>query len=241
MKRFFTTIFWLLIIAALAFWAVRFGPSLYARIFSGENTNWISERFQEELKEKNELVVFEATITGREIATQNAWLLGTVQEVSMPYSYSISYLVDLSQSTVSAEGSLIRVQLPAPRAGYSKLTVDEANMQKNDWLYRLTPERYAAIKEELEAKLFAETALKQEYLEAAWNAAVKSMESLFQSVANQSAMGATCEIRVEMASFAPPSMPDAFAAPDPYSTPEIFTAPDGFATLDPFPTATPFQ
>ena len=44
---------------------VRFGPTLWVRIFGGGNTQWISERFSETLREKNELVVYEVEITGR--------------------------------------------------------------------------------------------------------------------------------------------------------------------------------
>lgn len=212
MKKFFKRLFLLICILAIAFLAVRFGPDLYARLFGSGNTVWISERFSEELKEKNELVVYEATITGQETASQTAWLVGTVQEVIVPYSYSISFVVDLSESSVNVNGNTIEVLLPSPKANYSKLTVDEGKMKKYDWLYPLTPERYATIKEEIEQKLFEECSVKPEYLDAAWTATVKNIESLFKSVAESSAEGVTCDIRVIQGT--PEPEPTATMAPE---------------------------
>ncbi len=196
MRKFFKGLFWLVLCLAIVFLVIRFGPYVYARFFGGGNTTWISQRFSEELKEKNELVVYETTLTGQETASQNAWLLGKVQEVIIPYSYSISFVVDLGLSRVSVNGNTIEVRLPPPKASYSKLSVDEAKMKKHDWLYPLTPERYASIKEEIEKKLFDQSALNPAYLDAAWNTAVKNMENLFESIATQSEMGKTCEVEV---------------------------------------------
>lgn len=197
-RRFFRRLFLLILCVAFAFVAVRFGPSVYRRFFGDGNTTWISERFGEQLKEKNELVVFETTITGQETVSQDAWLIGKVQEVLVPYSFSISFAVDLSLADVSlnASNDTILVRLPSPVAKYPKLTVDEAKMKKYDLLYPLTPERYAEIKSEIETKLYDECATKQEYLDAAWQAAVKNMESLFKSIAESSEKGVTCEIQV---------------------------------------------
>ena len=211
-KTFFKALFWMLLCAALILVAIRFGPNLYYRLFGTGNTLWISERFSEELKEKNELVVFETTLTGRETVSQSAWILGKVQEVVIPYSYSITFTVDLSKSRVHVEDNTIMARLPPPKASFSKLTVDEANMKKHDWLYPLTPERYASIKMEIEQKLFAEASENKEYLAAAWATAVRNMESLFESVAEKSEQGITCDIQVLMEQPSPiPSMADSTA------------------------------
>lgn len=198
LKRFFRGLFLLILCLAIAFLAVRFGPNLYRRFFGNGNTTWISERFGEELKEKNELVVFETTLTGQETVSQTAWLIGKVQEVVVPYSFSISFVVDLSKASVTVDtvADAINVRLPSPEAKYQKLTVDEAKMQKYDWLYPLTPERYAEIKNDIETKLYNECATKQEYIDAAWDTAVKNMESLFKNIAAKSTDGVTCTIQV---------------------------------------------
>jgi len=194
---------------------MRFIPNIYNRFFGGGNTVWISERLEETLKEKNELVVFEATVTGNETAIQNAWLIGAVQEVFIPYSYTATFTVDLSHCRISVHADTIEIRLPAPAANYSKLTVNEAEVKKIDWLYRLTPERYAAIKVEIEEKLFGEISIKQEYLDAAWNATVHNMEGLFQSIAEQSDMGVTCKILVVCD---PSVLNDALPVQDPPTT-----------------------
>ncbi len=198
LRRFFRLLTLLIVCLAIGFVAVRFGPNLYHRLFGNGNTTWISERFGEELKAQNEMVVFEATLTGQDTAQKDAWLIGKVQEVLVPYSFSISFVVDLSRAsvTVSDAGDAIIVRLPSPTAKYPKLTVDETNMKKYDLLYPLTPERYAEIKTEIENKLIAECTAKQEYLDAAWDSAVKNMEALFKSIAERSAQGVTCEIQV---------------------------------------------
>ena len=198
LRRFFRRLILLVICLAIAFVAVRFGPDLYRRFFGDGNTTWISERFGEELKEKNELVVFETTLTGQETVSQNAWLIGKVQEVLVPYSFSISFVVDLSKANVNVDNvsDTIRVHLPSPSAKYQKLTVDEDKMKKYDLLYPLTPERYAQIKAQIENKLYKECASKQEYLDLAWETTEKNMESLFKTVAEKSEDGITCSIQV---------------------------------------------
>ncbi len=187
-----------LICLVLAFLAIRFGPTVYRRFFGDGNTTWVSQRFSEEMAEQNELVVYEATLTGQETVSQEAWLLGTVQKVTIPYSFSIRFAVDMSLATVKVDTATdtIVVRLPSPVAKYPKLTVDEAQVQKIDWLYPLTPERYAEMKNEIEQKLYDECAANQTYLDAAWQAAVKNMETLFAGIASATRDGVTCTITV---------------------------------------------
>lgn len=196
MRKVIKRILWILLCVALVFVAVRFGPSLYERLFGAGNAQWISERFSETLKEKNQLVVYEVETTGQETVSQDAWLIGTVQKVEMPYTFSLTFTVDLSLARVSATGNSIEVRVPGPVADYHKLTVDEAKMKKFDWLYPLTPERYSAIKEQVEERLVQEYANSDECLENAWGVTVKNLESLFQSVTERSDGGTAYEIRV---------------------------------------------
>ena len=182
------------IVAALAL--ARFGPALWVEVFGGGNTQWISERFSETLREKNELVVYEVEVTGQETVSQDAWLLGTVQKVEMPYTFQMSFTVDLSCAAVSALDGAVEVRLPAPSPAYPKLTVNEDEVKKTDWLYPLTPERYAQIKQETEARLFAQYGENEEYRANAWNVTVHNLESLFQSVLEQSGWGSGCDIVV---------------------------------------------
>ncbi len=219
--RFLKRLLVIVLCFALAYAGIRFGPNLYRRFFGDGRTTWVSERFSEELKEKNELVVYEAALTGQDTVTQDAWLLGTVQKVTVPYSFSIRFTVDLSLARVSVDTATdaLVVVLPPPQAKYGKLTVDEAGLQKYDWLYPLTPERYAEITGEIERKLTAECSSNREYIAAAGNAAKKDMEDLFGSIAAQSKDGVTCTVQVvqddSLASDETESVPEA-----PTATPE---------------------
>jgi len=203
MKKVFKFFKWVIILAvcALLFYVVvRFGPLLYDLLTGGGNTRWISVRISEELKEMNELIVHEATLENQGIGTVEDWLLGTVLEYTVPYTYDIRFAVNLDQCQISVDGNTIKIQLPPPKAVYGKLTVDESGLKitKGGWPYKLTPEQYASFKEKLEAEMYEETSTNQEYLDAAWDTAVKNMEGLFRTVAEQSILGATCEVKVIM-------------------------------------------
>ena len=69
-------------------------------------------------------------------------------------------------------------------------------MKKSDWLYPLTQERYAQIQQETEERLFAQCSENEEYRAGAWGVTVRNVESLFQSVLEQSGWGNGCSIRV---------------------------------------------
>lgn len=196
MKKFFKRLFIIILCLAIAFVAVRFGPYLYARLFGGGNTRWISEQLSETLREKNELIVYEVETTGRETVSQDAWILGTVQKVEMPYTFQMSYIVDLSGATVTLKGNTIEIGVPKPVAAYHKLTADDANMKKSDFFYPLTPERYADIKNQVEKRLFEEYRSKDEYVKNAWESTVKNLETLFKSVAERSEQGVTCDVSI---------------------------------------------
>lgn len=186
MKKVIRKIFMMVVLVALVFLGVRFGPNLYVRLFGSGNVQWVSERFSETLREKNQLMVYEVETTGQETVTQDAWLIGTVQKVVMPYTFQMNFTVDLSNAVVTASGSTIEVHVPSPVPGYQKLTVDEADMKKNDWLYPLTPERYAQIKQTVEDRLFEEASSNEEYIQNAWNVTVRNLETLFGTVVESS-------------------------------------------------------
>ncbi len=198
LRRLFKGVFLIVCCVALVFLAKEYGPALYRRIFGNGNTVKIRERLNEELKEKNELVVFEATLTEQQSVSQNAWLIGKVQEVVVPYTFSIAFTVDMSKAVTSVEDGNINVRLPAPVASYHRLDVDKDKVTKYDWLYPLTTERYAEIVDGIEKELYSECAANAEYLDAAWITAVKDVKSIFQTIADQSDMGATCDVVVTM-------------------------------------------
>ena len=196
MKRLVKRILSIVVAVAALFCGVRFGPALCIRFFGEGNTQWISLQLSESLREKNELVVYEVETSGIETVSQNAWLIGTVQKVELPYRFSTSFTVDLSQAKVEVLDGGIEVRIPYPTATYPKLTVDKEGMKKTDWLYPLTPERYAEMVAELERRFYTNASENTDYLSAAWDVAVNNMNSLFSSIAAQSLLGQTCDIVV---------------------------------------------
>lgn len=184
MRKLFRTIITLLVCAALIAGGALLGPRLYGLLFGGANARWVSERFSQQLTEKRELIVLEKTVTGQESVSTDAWLIGTVQRVTVPYTFTASFSVDMRQASVGFDGDTqtIQVTLPAPVVSYWKMTVDEDAVEKSDLLYPLTPERYAQIKQEMEQKLIDEVKGDPELLETAWAAAVSETQALYQAV-----------------------------------------------------------
>jgi hypothetical protein len=203
MRRVLKCILTLVLVAALVAAGVLFGPRLYALLFGGANSSWVSERFSEELTEKSELIVLEKKITGQETVSTDAWLIGTVQEVVIPYSFTASFSVDLSTASVqySEDNDTIQVSIPAPKVNYFKLTVDEESVKKYDFLYPLTSERYTEMKQEIEQKLCDEVTGDPQLKESAWAEAVKQTEALYSAAMDQS--GATTSFAVEVLEAAP--------------------------------------
>lgn len=186
----------LVVCLAIAVALVRFGPSLYVRYFGDGNAKWLSERFTEALREKNELVVYEIETTGQETVAQDAWLIGTVQKVELPYTFRMSFTVDLSNAVIAVEDNRIEVYVPTPQPGYQKLTVNDDRVRKVDWLYPLTPERYAQIKQEVENRLFEEYSASETYRQNAWNVTVRNLQNLLRPIANQNVLGSIYEIHI---------------------------------------------
>ena len=185
MKKIIRKLFTVILLTVLLLTGLRFGPDLYARVFGGGRVQWISERFSETLKEKNHLVVYEVETTGQETVTQDAWRFGTVQKVVVPYTFQMSYTVDLSRAVISTQGTEVQVRVPAPVPGYQKLTVDESQVQKVDWLYPLTPDR-----------LFEEAKANPEYAKNAWAITVRDLENLFQAVVESAGAGSACTVSI---------------------------------------------
>ena len=198
MRRILKTLFTLLLCAVLIVAGAIFGPKLLARFYGGANASWISERFSEELSLKRELVVLEKTITGQESVSTDAWLIGTVQTVVIPYRFSASFSVDLSLANVRYDeaNGVIQVFLPAPAVEYYKLTVDEESVQTSDLLYPLTSSRYTEIKQEIEKKLYDEVVGDPELTESAWASAVSETEALYRSVLSANDAAALITIQV---------------------------------------------
>lgn len=196
MKRFLKRVMCLICCGFAAVGAICFGPSIGSFLFADSNTQWISEQFSQTLREKYEMIVYEVETTGQETVSQEAWLLGTVQKVVLPYTFQVRFSLDLSRVKTEVYDHELLVRIPEPQAGYQKLVVDKEKIEKVDWLYPLTPERYAQILDDVEQKLFQDASMNPEFQKSAWECAVSNLESLFSEVVDQSKWGETCRIQV---------------------------------------------
>lgn len=202
----------LLVLIALIVTLVRYWPYLYQRFF-GNNTKYISERFSEVVKDQNRMEVLSDTVEGQETAKMDAFILGTVQQVVIPYSFTIGFFVDYDKVTITTEGNTIVVSVPPPYADYHKLTVDEENVRKSDFLVPLTTERYAQILSETEKKLFDELSAKQEFLDRAWQSNEENLRSLFKALLANINPGQQSEFEMNIVKQQP-------LAPPPEDTPQ---------------------
>ena len=163
-----------------------FAPKVFDLMFGPARVGWISERLSETLREKSELVIYEVEVTAQETVTQEAWLIGTVQKIEIPYTFSIRYTIDLSKAEVTTDDHMISIVLPKPKAQYAQLTVDEDRVKKQDWLYPLSLERYDEIKKEIEHKLVEEYSNHEAYLEESWTLGRKQVEGFFEAIIHHS-------------------------------------------------------
>lgn len=189
MKKFFLFLFVLVLLVAAVFAVVLFTP--------GETgVKWLSVTFSETLKEQNELLVYTGEKTGREIYQRNAPIVGTIQEVELPYTFSFDYSVDLSKAEVEVNGKIVYVRVPGPRLRDYKLTIVDNEVERSGGLVYLSPNKYTEIKQSLEQRLLSETQSNQQYTTDAWNVAVRNLTSLLTSVAQANSVdgGFTIEV-----------------------------------------------
>ena len=196
MRRVLKKLLSFLLTFSLAALLVYHSPVLVALLFGNSQVEWVSERFTEALREKSELVVFEAEVTAADTVTQEAWLIGTVQRVEIPYTFHVRYAVDLTLAQTEWQDQTVIVHLPRPEAKYPQLTVDEEKVKKQDWLYPLTPERYAEIKAELEQRLLQEFSEHPVYVDQAWDLACQQLENMFSSLTAGNGMAAGCRLEI---------------------------------------------
>ncbi len=189
MKKFIIIIFAMVLVAAIVVVAIFFGPS-------ESKAKWLTASFTETLKEKNELIVYSGERTGRDTYQRNAMIVGTIQEVEIPYTFTFDYTVDLSKATVEASGTTIYVRVPAPSLTKHKLSVVDSEVERTGALVVLTPDKYTQIKQSLEERLLEETLANEENNSQAWEITVRNLTNLLTSVARANAAfgGYTIEV-----------------------------------------------
>ena len=189
MKKFFTFLFLLVLVLAVLMALAFFMPS-------EENVKWLSVRFSETLKEKNELLVYSGEKTGCEIYQRNAPIVGTIQEVELPYTFSFDFSVDLSKAAVDVNGNTIYVRIPGPRMCNYKLSIQDNEVERSGSLVYLSPNKYTEIKQSLEQRLLTETQTNEQYITDAWGVTVRNLTALLTSVAQANAVNGGYSIEV---------------------------------------------
>lgn len=189
MKKFFVFLF-LIILALTALVVV-------AVLSPGESgVKWLSVCFSETLKEQNELIVYNGEKTGIEIYQRNAPIVGTIQEVEMPYTFSFEFSVDLSKAVVDVSGKDVTVHVPGPRLYNYKMTVVDSDVERSGALMVLPATKYTEIKQSLESRLLTETQNNEAYVTEAWNVTVRNLTNLLTSVAQANDVGGALNIQI---------------------------------------------
>ena len=106
----------------------------------------ISHRLSESARLETLTVEDEGVFT----STQDALLLGTVQTVTVHYTYRASLGIDLSRVTVEPTGSAVTLTLPETELLSDSLTPTQVS--RDDFWYPLTEKRRAAILAEEQAR-----------------------------------------------------------------------------------------
>lgn len=189
MKKFFVFLF-LVILALTALVVV-------AVLSPGESgVKWLSVQFSETLKEQNELIVYSGEKTGIEIYQRNAPIVGTIQEVEMPYTFSFEFSVDLSKAVVDVNGKNVTVHVPGPRLYNYKMSVVDSDVERSGALMVLPATKYTEIKQGLESRLLAETQSNEAYVTEAWNVTVRNLTNLLTSVAQTNDLNTGLNIQI---------------------------------------------
>lgn len=137
----------LLCIAVIVFLAVTFWPSIHSW-FSGllpvNRFHQASIRLTHTMESKGDLLVATYTDTGIAYAKKDAFLLGTVAEVNIPYQYEIHFGFPLSEVKLTATENGISVQIPPIRMLSDTLTVT-GDVTKNDFWRLMDENSYQQI------------------------------------------------------------------------------------------------
>jgi len=188
MKRFFKRILRIISLALALMLAAVFYP--YAKdwlqgIFPQGKYERISTLLTHELEEAGELTAIRYTDTGIMYAETNALFLGSVQQVSVPYAYEIGLGFPLSEVKIQPLENAMEVTLPQIRMLYDSFQVT-GEPEVNDFWYHLTESRYQKMLDDQALSCREEYLEGEQYRQEAWDAACKTLQTLFAQWANES-------------------------------------------------------
>ena len=188
MRKLFKRIFIAALLVALVLAGVYVGPRLYRLLTGDGGIGFVSQRFEATLSKQNRMDVCGVSAPGVEVISQDA-ILYKAWTYEIPYTFQMTYYVELSTAAVRAEdcngdgvNDVIRIYVRAPYADKAELTVQESRVKRTDPLKFVTDTAYAKMLTTLKEKLFAEYSVNPQYLDAAWQSAVENIRGLLAPV-----------------------------------------------------------
>lgn len=148
-----------------------------------------------EMQKMGKLTSVEYTDTGVLVATIPAALIGDAQKVSIPYSYQISFGVNLADIMVRADDSgNLTFYVPSVIMISDKLTVT-GKAEVYDFWIPLTDERYQEILDQQAASLRENYMADADIQAQAWNTTVEQLQALFSKWISTETVGANPQMR----------------------------------------------
>lgn len=143
-----------------------------------------SQLITHQMEKAGELTAVRHTDTGVMTAHTDALLIGTVQRVSVPYTYEIGLGFSLRDVRLTATESGIQAALPAVRMLFDSFQVT-GEPQIEDFWYRLSEAQYQKMLDEQAAACRSAYLENNALLEEAWAAACEALTGLFQQWAGE--------------------------------------------------------
>lgn len=138
----------------------------------------VSKLLSHQMEKAGELTAIKHTDTGLMTSTTNAFLIGNVQTVKVPYAYEIGLGFKLSDVRLDSGESGITAYLPPITMLYDSFQVTGEPEVKDFW-YKLSEKKYQQMLDEQAEKCRAEYIGNEKYLQEAWEAACEALEKLF--------------------------------------------------------------
>lgn len=138
-----------------------------------------SQLLTHQMEKAGELTAVRHTDTGVMTAHTDALLIGTVQRVSVPYTYEIGLGFSLKDVRLTATEDGIQAALPAVRMLFDSFQVTGAPQIEDFW-YRLSETQYQKMLDEQAAACRSAYLENDALMQEAWAAACETLTGLFQ-------------------------------------------------------------
>ena len=143
-----------------------------------------SSQLTHEMEKAGELTAVRYSDTGVMEAQTNALLIGSVQQVRVPYSYEIGLGLSLADVQLTATDAGLVAAVPETRMLYDSFQVT-GEPEVNDFWYRLTEGRYQEMLNGQAAACRAAYLENHQYQDEAWDAACEAIGALLAQWAGE--------------------------------------------------------